>query len=541
MAQIGKAPCDETLILHGLHGSRAGEGEGSDCPEAARPWVLAAAIVGSSMAFIDGTVVNVALPAIQSDLRATAFQAQWVVESYALLLAALLLVGGALGDHYGRRRIFAIGVGIFALSSVACALAGNVQQLIAARAVQGVGGALLVPGSLALISAAYPEKERGKAIGTWSGFSGITAAVGPVLGGFLVDHFSWTWAFLINVPMALLVLWIVWRHVPESRGASASGGLDPWGALLATAGLGGIVYAFIEAPTQGWGSVAVLAALAIGVLGSVAFFVAERKARTPMLPLELLRIGNFSGANLLTLLLYAALGGGLYFFPLNLIQVQGYSATVAGAALLPFIFIMFALSGWAGQLVDRFGPRMPLVIGPAIAAVGFALFALPGVGASYWSGFLPAVVVLGFGMTVTVAPLTTTVMNAVGADLAGVASGVNNAVSRAAAVLAIAVFGALMAWAFDTALAGHLREMDATAQLTAFLEGERSKLAGAAIPPGADAATAAAVKRAVAESFVAGFRWVMLSSAALAVLSALSAWLMIRSTPPAAGGTDGKK
>jgi len=541
MAQIGKAPCDETLILHGLHGSRAGEGEGSDCPEAARPWVLAAAIVGSSMAFIDGTVVNVALPAIQSDLRATAFQAQWVVESYALLLAALLLVGGALGDHYGRRRIFAIGVGIFALSSVACALAGNVQQLIAARAVQGVGGALLVPGSLALISAAYPEKERGKAIGAWSGFSGITAAVGPVLGGFLVDHFSWTWAFLINVPMALLVLWIVWRHVPESRGASASGGLDLWGALLATAGLGGIVYAFIEAPTQGWGSVAVLAALAIGVLGSVAFFVAERKARTPMLPLELLRIGNFSGANLLTLLLYAALGGGLYFFPLNLIQVQGYSATVAGAALLPFIFIMFALSGWAGQLVDRFGPRMPLVIGPAIAAVGFALFALPGVGASYWSGFLPAVVVLGFGMTVTVAPLTTTVMNAVGADLAGVASGVNNAVSRAAAVLAIAVFGALMAWAFDTALAGHLREMGATAQLTAFLEGERSKLAGAAIPPGADAATAAAVKRAVAESFVAGFRWVMLSSAALAVLSALSAWLMIRSTPPAAGGTDGKK
>ncbi|WP_418128264.1 MFS transporter [Variovorax sp. 375MFSha3.1] len=541
MAQIGKAPCDETLILHGLHGSRAGEGEGSDCPEAARPWVLAAAIVGSSMAFIDGTVVNVALPAIQSDLRATAFQAQWVVESYALLLAALLLVGGALGDHYGRRRIFAIGVGIFALSSVACALAGNVQQLIAARAVQGVGGALLVPGSLALISAAYPEKERGKAIGTWSGFSGITAAVGPVLGGFLVDHFSWTWAFLINVPMALLVLWIVWRHVPESRGASASGGLDLWGALLATAGLGGIVYAFIEAPTQGWGSAAVLAALAIGVLGSVAFFVAERKARTPMLPLELLRIGNFSGANLLTLLLYAALGGGLYFFPLNLIQVQGYSATVAGAALLPFIFIMFALSGWAGQLVDRFGPRMPLVIGPAIAAVGFALFALPGVGASYWSGFLPAVVVLGFGMTVTVAPLTTTVMNAVGADLAGVASGVNNAVSRAAAVLAIAVFGALMAWAFDTALAGHLREMGATAQLTAFLEGERSKLAGAAIPPGADAATAAAVKRAVAESFVAGFRWVMLSSAALAVLSALSAWLMIRSTPLAAGGTDGKK
>ncbi|MDH6169094.1 EmrB/QacA subfamily drug resistance transporter [Variovorax boronicumulans] len=523
MAQIGKAPCDDTLILHG---ARAGE---SACPEASKPWVLAAAIVGSSMAFIDGTVVNVALPAIQADLHATAFQAQWVVESYALLLAALLLVGGALGDHFGRRRIFAIGVAIFAVSSVACGLAANVQQLIAARAVQGIGGALLVPGSLALISAAFPEKERGKAIGTWSGFSGITAAVGPVLGGFLVDHFSWTWAFLINVPMALLVLWITWRHVPESRGASAGGGLDFWGALLATAGLGGVVYAFIEAPTQGWNSPAVLAALAIGIVGSAGFIAAERKARTPMLPLGLLRIGNFSGANLLTLLLYAALGGGLYFFPLNLIQVQGYSATVAGAALLPFIFIMFALSGWAGQLVDRFGPRLPLVIGPAIAAVGFALLAVPGAGASYWTGFLPAVVVLGFGMTVTVAPLTTTVMNAVGPDLAGVASGVNNAVSRAAAVLAIAVFGAVMAWAFDAALADGLRSMGASAEVSAFLEGERSKLAGAAMPPGVDAATAASVKRVVAESFVAGFRWVMLLSAGLAALSALSAWLMISS------------
>ncbi|MBT2334467.1 MFS transporter [Variovorax paradoxus] len=527
MAQIGKAPCDNTLILHG---ARAQEGEGA-CPDASKPWVLAAAIVGSSMAFIDGTVVNVALPAIQADLRATAFQAQWVVESYALLLAALLLVGGALGDHFGRRRIFAIGVAIFAIASVACGLSGSVQQLIAARAVQGIGGALLVPGSLALISAAFPEKERGKAIGIWSGFSGITAAAGPVLGGFLVDHFSWAWAFLINVPMALLVLWIAWRHVPESHGSSASGGLDLVGALLATAGLGGIVYAFIEAPTRHWSSPAVLAALAIGIAASVGFIAAERRARTPMLPLALLRIGNFSGANLLTLLLYAALGGGLYFFPLNLIQVQGYSATVAGAALLPFILIMFALSGWAGQLVDRFGPRLPLVIGPAIAAAGFALFALPGVEASYWRGFFPAVVVLGFGMTVTVAPLTTTVMNAVGPEQAGVASGVNNAVSRAAAVLAIAVFGVVMAWAFDAALSEGLRGMGASAEVTAFLEGERSKLAGAALPPGIDAATAAALKRAVAESFVAGFRWVMLLSAGLAVLSALSAWLMIGGGP----------
>ncbi|MDM0020080.1 MFS transporter [Variovorax saccharolyticus] len=520
MPQIGKPPGDDSLIRHGC--------DAADCPPGSRPWVLAAAIVGSSMAFIDGTVVNVALPAIQADLQASAFQAQWVVESYALFLAALLLVGGSLGDHFGRRRIFALGVALFALASAACALAGDVQQLILARAVQGVGAALLVPGSLALISAAYPEKERGRAIGTWSGASGITAAIGPVLGGFLVDHYSWIWAFLVNLPMAAVVLWICWRHVPESRGGAATGErLDLWGAALATLALGGIVYAFIEAPTQGWQAPAVRAAWLGGIAASVGFVAVELRVRSPMLPLSLLRIGNFGGANLLTLLLYAALGGGLFFFPLNLIQVQGYSATAAGAALLPFILIMFALSGWAGQLVDRFGPRLPLVVGPGIAAAGFALFALPGVGAGYWTSFFPAVVVLGFGMTVTVAPLTTTVMNAVGPDLAGIASGVNNAVSRAAAVLAIAVFGVVMAAAFDARLELGLREIGAAPESVAFLQEQRSRLAGAALPAGVDAAAAAALRHAIDAAFVSGFRKVMLLCAGLALLSALSAWLLI--------------
>ncbi|SEA03109.1 MFS transporter [Variovorax sp. YR216] len=523
MTQIGKPPGDDALIRHGC--------ETFDCAPAARPWVLAAAIIGSSMAFIDGTVVNVALPAIQADLHATAFQAQWVVESYALFLAALLLVGGAMGDRFGRRRIFAIGVTLFAIASVACALSGDVQQLILARAVQGVGGAMLVPGSLALISASFPEKERGRAIGTWSGFSGITAAIGPVLGGFLVDRYSWIWAFLVNVPMAIAVLLIVWRHVPESRGGESAAGLDVPGAALATLALGGVVYAFIEAPTQGWKSRTVLAALVAGVVAGIAFVGVELRVRSPMLPLSLMRIGNFGGANLLTLLLYAALGGGLYFFPLNLIQVQGYSATAAGAALLPFILIMFALSGWAGQLVDRFGPRGPLVIGPSIAAVGFALFALPGVGVNYWTAFFPAVVVLGFGMTVTVAPLTTTVMNAVGPDLAGMASGVNNAVSRAASVLAIAVFGVVMAWAFGAQLGEGLRDAGASAQATAFLESQRSQLAGAALPPGVDEATGNALRYAVNAAFVSGFRCVMGICAALALLSALSAWLFISRQP----------
>ena len=525
MSQIGKPPCDDALILHG--------GQATPCAPASRRWVLAAAIIGSSLAFIDGTVVNVALPAIQRDLQADAFDAQWVVESYALFLAALLLVGGSLGDHFGRRMMFAIGVVLFAAASVACALSADVRQLITARAVQGVGAALLIPGSLALISASFPAKERGRAIGTWSGFSGITAALGPVLGGFLVDHYSWAWAFLINVPLAIVALAITWLRVPESRGVSATGGLDPWGALLATVALGGIVYAFIEAPTQQWGSRAVLAALLVGVAAAMVFVVVELRARSPMLPLQLFRIRNFSGANLLTLLLYAALGGGLYFFPLNLIQVQGYTATAAGAALLPFILIMFVLSRWAGSLVDRFGSKLPLVVGPVTAAAGFALFALPGVEANYWIAFFPAVVVLGFGMTVTVAPLTTTVMNSVGPDVAGIASGVNNAVSRTAALLAIAIFGIVMAWAFETGLHERLREAGVSQEISAFLDGQRGRLAGAALPPGVDATVASALRRTVQLSFVSGFRWIMLLSAGLALLSALAAWVLVNRRPRA--------
>ncbi|MDM0110979.1 MFS transporter [Variovorax sp. J22R133] len=479
------------------------------------------------MAFVDGTVVNVALPAIQRELNATAFQAQWVVESYALFLAALLLVGGSMGDRFGRRKVFSLGVALFAGASVGCALAADVQMLILARAVQGIGGAMLVPGSLALISANFTEKERGRAIGTWSGFSGVTAAVGPVIGGFLVDHYSWIWAFLVNVPLAAVVLAITWRHVPESRGAASAGSLDWLGALLATLALAGIVYAFIEAPSQGWNAWPVIAALVTGVVAGGAFVMAERLVREPMLPLGLFRISDFSGANVLTLLLYAALGGGLYFFPLNLIQVQGYSATAAGGALLPFILILFALSRWSGQLVDRVGARLPLVIGPTIAAAGFALFAVPGTGANYWTGFFPAVSVLGLGMAVTIAPLTTTVMNSVGTDSAGLASGVNNAVSRVAAVLAIAVFGLLMAWAFNASLGDGLKSINASPEVVAFLDTQRVRLAEAGLPAGTDAALAAALREQIHAAFVSGFRWVMLMSAALALLSALSAWVWI--------------
>src|SRR5256714_5779460 len=372
MVAIARSPCDEGVIRSRPCTAPAPTGRGR--------WILAATILGSSLAFIDGTVVNVALPALQRDLHATAADLLWVIEAYSLFLSALILVGGSLGDHLGRRRIFAAGVALFTLPSVCCGLAPSVTQLVVARAVQGVGGALLVPGSLAIISASFDADHRGQAIGTWSGFTTITSALGPVLGGWLVQTVSWRAVFFINVPLgALTVALLLWR-VPESRDEEARGGLDWWGALLVTLGLGGVVFGFIESGTLGLGHPLVVASLAAGALTLGLFVVVEARSQAPMLPLRLFRSRTFSGTNPLTLLLYGALGGTLYFLPLNLQQVQGYSATAAGAALLPFTAIMFALSRWAGGLVTLYGAKRPLTIGPVITGAGFVPVTLPGIG-----------------------------------------------------------------------------------------------------------------------------------------------------------------
>ena len=483
------------------------------------------------MVFIDGTVVNVALPALQRELGASLADVQWVVESYALFLAALLLVGGAAGDRFGRRRVFTLGVASFAVASVWCGLADSVRMLIVARAVQGIGGALLVPGSLAIISASFDEDARGKAIGTWSAATAITMALGPVLGGWLIDHASWRAAFFINVPLAVTVLALALRHVPESRNPQAQGRALDWpGGSLVTLGLGGVVYALIEAPARGWADARIATALVLGVVALAAFIVVEIRHPAPMIPLQLFRSRAFTGANLLTLLLYAALGGGLFFLPLNLIQVQGYSTTAAGAALLPLVVLLALLSRWSGGSIDRYGARLPLVLGPVIAACGFALLAAPGVGGTYWATFFPALVVLGLGMAITVAPLTTTVMNSVATSHAGAASGINNAASRVAGVLAVALFGVVIVPVFDRSLHDRLGGADAAPALIEAIDAQRNKLAAIALPDNIDPRNRAAAERAIGEAFVSGFRWVMLVSSVLALAGALGAWLLIGSS-----------
>lgn len=488
--------------------------------------MLTATILASSMAFIDSTVVNVALPALQSSFQATVVDVQWVVEAYGLFLAALILVGGSLGDLFGRRLIFVSGVTIFALASLGCGMAASVQQLILLRSLQGVGAALLVPGSLAIISTSFDEQHRGAAIGTWSGFTAITTAIGPVLGGWLVDHATWRWVFYINLPLAAAVIVISLWRIPESR-IGGSHRIDWLGAVLATAGLAGLVYGGIESASRGWGAPLVCGTLLAGFLCLAIFLYVEARESSPMVPLSLFASPDFAGANLLTLFVYAGLGIFFFLFPLNLIQVHGYSATASGAAALPFILLMFLLSRWSGGLVAHYGARLPLIVGPLIVAAGFAMFLIPAVGGSYWRTFFVPVVVLGLGMAVTVAPLTTTVMNSAGQERAGAASGINNAVARVAGVLSVAVLGVVMFSAFSHHLNHDLGQMNLPDGAQHEIAINEIRLAGLPLPGGLDSTTSAAIKRAIGAAFVFGFRIFMLGCAGLALAGAATAWWMI--------------
>jgi len=528
MAVVVQEACDENIIRSGA--------AAASCSKTRGRWILAATILASSMAFIDGTVVNVALPALQTNLNATAADVQWVVESYALLLSALLLVGGSLGDHYGRRRVFLLGIVIFAIASALCGFAGSIGQLIGARAIQGFGAALLVPGSLAIISSSFSEQERGRAIGVWSGFSAITTGIGPVLGGWLIEHVSWRAVFFINVPIACVVVLISLRHVNENSDDKQTARIDWLGAILAALGLGALVYALIESSQVGFNDRSVTVALAAGLVVLSLFLFVESRLSHPMLPLTLFHSRAFAGTNVLTFLLYAALGGTFFFLPLNLIQVQGYAPTAAGAVLLPFILIMSSLSRWSGGLVSRYGPKPPLVIGPIISVLGYLLFVVPGIGGNYWTSFFPPVVVLGLGMAITVAPLTTTVMSSLAQDRAGIASGVNNAVARTASLVAIAVFGVVMLHMFKSHLDHKLSTANLPASVAESVHGQTSRLAAIDISPNLDAKTQRLIRGAIDEAFLSGFRSLMLISGALAAGGAVIALFWIEVAPRAQTG-----
>lgn len=513
-----KQPCDEALI-------RTGVPDGP-CAENSGPWVLAATILGSSMAFIDSTVVNVALPALQSSLHATVVDVQWVVEAYGLFLSALILVGGTLGDSFGRRKMFLLGVFGFAIASVGCGFSGSIKSLLIWRSAQGIAAAFLVPGSLSIISSSFDEKSRGKAIGTWAGFTTITTALGPVLGGWLIEHASWHWIFFINIPLAALVLVISLGHLPESRSPNP-GAVDWQGATIATLGLAALVYGFLESPILGWKHPRVIGSLIVGFGALTLFVFVEKSVKAPMVPLKLFKSASFTGANLLTLFLYAALGIFFFVFPLNLIQIQMYSATATGAAILPMILLMFLLSRWSGGLVARYGPKFPLTIGPLVAAAGFLLFAVPAVRAHYWVAFFPAFIVLGLGMAISVAPLTTVVMSSVEQQRAGTASGINNAVARVAGVLAVAVLGSVMVTAFAHSLRMAIAGLNLNPDVAQQLESNVAQMGSLSAPSGTDAQTAAAIRSAIAKSFVFGFRLIMLLCVFLAALTAVVAWRKI--------------
>jgi EmrB/QacA subfamily drug resistance transporter len=401
--------------------------------------VILATVLGSGLAAIDATVVGIALPTIGREFHSSFGALQWVVTGYTLTLAALLLLGGSLGDRYGRRRIFCIGIVWFVLTSAACSIAPDVSTLIVMRILQGMGAALLTPGSLAILEASFDPDDRGRAIGAWSGLGGVATAAGPLLGGYLVAAASWRFVFLINVPLGALVLFLSIRHVPESRDPTAHGSVDIIGAVIATLALGGLTYALIQGPTKGWTDPLVLAMLALGALGGIAFVVVEGTSRSPMLPLAVFKLRQFTVTNVVTFIVYAALAGALFLLPVELQVVDRYSPLESGVALLPITFVMLVLSARSGRLATRIGPRLQMSVGPVIVGVGLALLVRTTSDSSYLSAVAPAVLVFGLGLAVTVAPLTITALGAVSDEHAGLASAVNNDVARVGSLIAVAV------------------------------------------------------------------------------------------------------
>ncbi|HEX6392892.1 MAG TPA: DHA2 family efflux MFS transporter permease subunit [Acidimicrobiales bacterium] len=406
-------------------------------------WVLAATVLGSGMASIDATVVGIALPSIGRDLHTSLSELQWVVSGYLLTLCALLLPGGALGDQSGRRRVFNLGVVWFTIASAGCAVAPDAIVLILLRVLQGVGAAFLTPGSLAIIEASFDKDSRAQAIGAWSGLGGVATAVGPLLGGYLIAAASWRWIFVINLPLGVAVLWISSRRVPESRDPDAPSRIDIPGAVLATLALVGVTYGLIQGPASGWTQPDVVILLLLGAASGVAFYFVERSAAHPMLPLSLLKVRQFTVTNAVTFIIYGALSGALFLFPVSLQVVNHYSPLESGVALLPLTVIMLLFSARSGKMASRIGPRLQMSVGPLVVAAGLALLARSTTDGWYPTGVLPAVLVFGVGLAITVAPLTSTAMNSLAEEHAGIASALNNDVARTGGLIAVAILPAI--------------------------------------------------------------------------------------------------
>jgi EmrB/QacA subfamily drug resistance transporter len=496
-------------------------------------WIMGSAILASAMAFIDGTALNVVLPSLQQSLGASGADLFWILNAYLLMLAALILIGGSLGDQLGRKKVFMIGIFIFIAGSAACGIAGDVTFLILFRIIQGVGGALMIPGSLSLISASIDEKERGKAIGTWSAITTVVTIGGPILGGALGDAGLWRYIFFINVPIGLIALLILWRKVKESRDDDNTRSIDYPGAITIALGLAMLTFGFLRIPAIGWGNWQVYTAITLGILFLVAFIVIESKSKHPMMPLPLFTNLTFSGANLLTFFLYAGLGAGMLFLSLNLVQVQGYDQLQSGLTFLPFTILMVSVARFAGALSDKYGPRLLLICGPATAGVGLLLLSFvkqtsgPG---EYWTTFFPGVMVFGLGMSFTVAPLTTAVMGSVSDHFSGTASGVNNAITRIANVFANAIFGALAVLIFTGSLQAELKQIPLKEKEKQAVMASAVNLGNAKVPASIDASNKAIVEKAFHTSFISAFALILRICACLAFLGALMAFIFIKNS-----------
>ena len=494
-------------------------------------WIMVSAILASSMAFIDSTALNVVLPSLQKSLHASGADLFWILNAYLLILAAFILIGGSLGDKLGRKKVFMAGIFIFICGSAACGISPGVIYLIIFRMLQGIGGALMIPGSLSLISSSIDTEEKGKAIGTWSAFTTVVTMGGPALGGALADAGLWRFIFFINVPIGIAALIMVWLQVKESRDEDSDHAIDFPGVVAIAAGLALVTFGFLRIPAVGLHNWQVYGSLIAGILFLAAFILIEFKSKHPMMPLQLFANATFSGANLLTFFLYGGLGAGMLFLSLNMVQVQGYSQLQSGLTFLPFTVVMISLARFAGGLADKYGPRLLLICGPAAAGAGLLIlsFVKQSSGpAAYWTTFFPGIVVLGLGMSFTVSPLTAAVMGSVSDHFSGTASGVNNAVTRIANVFANAIFGALAVLFFSVALQQQLTGLKISGKEKQEIKAQSGNLGNARVPAIIGANNKAAIETAYHKSFINAYAKIMRISAGLGFLAALMAFIFIK-------------